>query len=240
MPTVARTPWAPRCAEPPAVSRFPDPRTAPADGPLAYGGDLEVATLLDAYRLGIFPWPGDEVVWWWSPDPRAVLPMGGLYVSRSLRRTLRSGRLHTTSDTAFREVVEACARGREEGTWITADMRDAYTRLHQAGHAHSVEVRDDDGALVGGLYGVAVGRVFCGESMFYRVTNASKVAMVATMRVLERGGYDLFDVQLPTPHLASMGAVVMRRADYLALLAAGLERPARWDATAAPGGPRPA
>lgn len=220
------------------MSRFPDPSTAPADGPLAYGGDLEVTTLLEAYRLGIFPWPGERVVWWWSPDPRAVIPMGGLHVSRSLRRTLRAGRLHVTGDTAFRDVIEACARGRDEGTWITTQMRDAYERLHHAGHAHSIEVWDA-GSLAGGLYGVSVGRIFCGESMFHRVTDASKVAMVAAMRVLEHGGYDLFDVQLPTQHLESMGAVAMRRADYLALLAAGLDRPARWDPTAAPGDPRP-
>jgi leucyl/phenylalanyl-tRNA--protein transferase len=216
-----------------AESRFPDPRTAPADGPLAYGGDLEAPTLLEAYRLGIFPWPGDRIVWWWSPDPRAVIPIGGLHVSRSLRRTLRAGRLHTSSDTAFRAVVDACATGRDEGTWITAEMRDAYERLHHAGHGHSIEVWDDGGALAGGLYGVAVGRVFCGESMFHRVTDASKVAMVATMRVLEHGGFDLFDVQLPTPHLERMGAVTMRRTDYLCLLAAGLDHPARWDPVAA-------
>lgn len=211
-------------------SRFPDPRVAAGDEPLAYGGDLEVHTLLEAYSLGIFPWPDDDVVWWWSPDPRAVVPAGALHVSRSLRRTLRSGRLTATSDTAFADVVAGCATGRDEGTWITRAMRAGYTRLHRAGHAHSVEVWDAHGALVGGLYGVAVGRVFCGESMFHRVTDASKVAMVAVMRILEAGGFDLFDVQLPTDHLMTMGAVAVPRATYLDVLDAGLGADARWDA----------
>ncbi|HEX6257431.1 MAG TPA: leucyl/phenylalanyl-tRNA--protein transferase [Euzebyales bacterium] len=222
------------------MSRFPDPRRGPGDGPLAYGGDLEVATLREAYALGIFPWPGDSgTIWWWSPDPRAIIPIGGLHVSRSLRRSLRSGAFSCTSDTAFDAVVAACAHRPGEGTWIAPEMRTAYGRLHASGDAHSVEVWDGAGALVGGLYGVAVGRVFCGESMFHRAPDASKVAMVATMRILEHGGYDMFDVQLPTDHLRSMGAVDLARDAYLDLLAAGLNDPARWDATAAPGGPRP-
>jgi leucyl/phenylalanyl-tRNA--protein transferase len=220
------------------VSRFPDPRTAAGDEPLAYGGDLEVATLREAYSLGIFPWPGDSgTIWWWSPDPRAVIPIGGLHVSRSLRRTLRSGRLRCTSDEAFVDVVKACADRPGEGTWITPAMRRAYGRLHAAGEAHSVEVWNAADRLVGGLYGVTMGRVFCGESMFHRVTDASKVAMVATMRILERCGYDLFDVQLPTTHLEAMGAVEMTRDRYLDVLEAGLRQPAGWDVTAARGGP---
>jgi leucyl/phenylalanyl-tRNA--protein transferase len=215
-------------------SRFPDPRLAAGDEPFAYGGDLEVVTLREAYGLGIFPWPGDSgTIWWWSPDPRAVIPISGLHVSRSLRRTLRSGRLRCTSDTAFDRVVAACADRPGEGTWITPDMRAAYNRLHDEGGAHSIEVWNPDGDLVGGLYGVVTGRVFCGESMFHREDDASKVAMVATMRVLERGGFNLFDVQLPTPHLTSMGAVELPRDAFLDILAAGHGLPARWDPTVA-------
>lgn len=223
------------------AGRFPDAATAPGDEPLAYGGDLRVDTLLEAYRQGIFPWPGDSgIIWWWSPDPRAVIPTGGLHVSHSLRRTLRRGALRCTSDTAFAAVVRACADRPGEGTWITRGMQAAYTRLHARGHAHSIEVWDAAGHLVGGAYGVSVGRIFCGESMFHRVSNASKVAMVATMRVLGRSGYDLFDVQLPTPHLVSMGAVEMPRRAYLDLLDRGLDAPAVWDVTAARDDLRPA
>ena len=222
------------------VSRFPDPRTAAGDEPLAYGGDLEVVTLREAYSLGIFPWPGDNgTIWWWSPDPRAVIPIGGLHVSRSLRRTLRSDRLHCTSDIAFDEVVAACAHRPGEGTWITPGMRAAYRRLHDGDGAHSIEVWNADGRLVGGLYGVATGRVFCGESMFHREADASKVAMVATMRILAHGGFSLFDVQLPTGHLASMGAVELPRDVYLDILAAGRDRPATWDPTVARDDRRP-
>ncbi len=207
-------------------SRFPDPRRAPGDGPLAVGTDLRPATLLDAYRHGIFPWPDrDGEVHWWSPDPRAVFPVGGVHVSRSLRRTLRSGRFTTTVDTAFDEVVAGCQE-RDEGTWITPELRAAFGELHRLGHAHSIEVWSDGDRLVGGLYGIAVGAVFCGESMFHRVTDASKVAMVELDRRLAAGGFVLFDAQLPTPHLASMGARVIRRDDYLDLLTALRDRPA--------------
>jgi leucyl/phenylalanyl-tRNA--protein transferase len=218
------------------VGRFPDPRSAPADGPLAWGGDLRVDTLLEAYREGIFPWPADHgPVWWWSPDPRAVILPGGLHISRSLRRTLRRGGLACSSDRAFADVIAACADRPDEGTWITADMQDAYVQLHEHGAAHSVEVWRGDGELVGGLYGVAIGRLFCGESMFHRVDDASKVAMVATMRVLERGGFVLFDVQLPTAHLTSMGAVVVERDLYLDVLHAHRDTAATWDVTAVHG-----
>lgn len=218
------------------MGRFPDPHTAPADGPLAYGGDLEVETLLEAYGQGIFPWPDNTgPIWWWSPDPRAIIPIGGLRVSRTLRRTVRRGGLRCTSDTAFRDVIDACADRPRNGTWISAGMRAAFTRLHHHGAAHSVEVWDARGRLVGGLYGVASGAVFCGESMFHRVSDASKVAMVATMRILQHGGFGLFDVQLPTAHLASMGAVEMPRDLYLQILAANRERPATWDPTVARG-----
>lgn len=218
------------------MSRFPDPRLAPADEPLASGGDLHVETLLDAYRAGIFPWPVEHgPVWWWSPDPRAVIPRGGLHISRSLRRTLRRRTLRCTSDAAFANVISACAMRSGEGTWITPPMRAAYTDLHAHGVAHSIEVWDDRGALVGGLYGVAIGRLFCGESMFHRVSDASKVALVATMRILEHGGFVLLDVQLPTAHLASMGAVTITRDLFLDVLHTHGEAPAMWNPTVARG-----
>lgn len=218
------------------MGRFPDPRIAPADSPVAWGGDLTVPTLLEAYRNGIFPWPGEHgPVWWWSPDPRAVIGMHGLHVSRSLRRTLRRTTLRCSTDQAFAEVVDGCADRGGQGTWITAAMRRGYEALHEHGAAHSVEVWDDHDRLVGGLYGVAVGRVFCGESMFHRVTDASKVALVVIMRILEASGFVLFDVQMPTPHLRSMGAVDMPRTVFLDILAAGRDTPCAWQATAARG-----
>lgn len=201
-------------AHPP--SRFPDPRLALADGPVAVGGDLSAATLVDAYRHGIFPWPHGRVLAWWSPDPRAVIPVGGLHVSRTLRRTLSRGTLAATvGDPAFGEVVRACAARPGQGTWITREMVSAYERLHRLGLAHAVAVRDLDGALAGGLYGVALNGAFMGESMVSRVTGASKVALAALDRHLVRRGFTLFDVQLPTAHLRSMGAVTVPRGDYL-------------------------
>lgn len=212
-----------------AGSRFPDPSGAPPDGPLAVGGDLEPATLLDAYAHGIFPWPdADGTLWWWSPDPRALLPLEGLHVSRSLRRTLRSGRLHCTHDQAFGEVVAACAQRPGEGTWITPAMLAAYQRLHELGTAHSVEVWDRDGRLVGGVYGVALGGAFMGESMFHRATDASKVALVHLVEHCRERGFLLLDAQLPTPHLASLGAVDLPRERFLALLAEAVAAPASW------------
>jgi leucyl/phenylalanyl-tRNA---protein transferase len=205
-------------------SRFPDPRTGPGDAPLAAGGDLGPHTLVEAYALGIFPWPdpGGEV-WWWSPDPRAVFDPGSLHVSRSLRRTLRRGGLRCTVDTAFARVVEGCADRPGEGTWITPAMAGAYARLHALGIAHSVEVWAGE-RLVGGVYGVALGAAFMGESMFSRVPDASKVALVHLDALLVRHGYDLFDAQLPTEHLVRMGARVVPRAEFLDRLAAALRR----------------
>lgn len=204
-------------------SRFPDPRSAPRDAPLAYGGDLQPKTLLDAYRHGIFPWPSwDGMLYWWSPDPRALFPLDGVHVSRSLRRTLRSGRFRCTADRAFAAVVAGCADRSGEGTWITPQMARAYQRLHKLGHAHSVEVWNTDGELVGGIYGVAVGAAFCGESMFHRATDASKVALVELTARLRAGGFQLFDAQLPTPHLESLGAVTMPRSAFLGLLYAAV------------------
>ncbi|MGH8908092.1 MAG: leucyl/phenylalanyl-tRNA--protein transferase [Egibacteraceae bacterium] len=210
-------------------SRFPDPRSAPADGPLAWGGDLLPETLLDAYRNGIFPWPtSDRTLYWWSPDPRAVLPLGGVHISRSLRRTLRSGRFHCTANTRFAEVIASCAHPRPDGTWITPAMITAYRRLHELGHAHSVEVWDTEGRLAGGIYGVAVGGAFSGESMFHRATDASKVALVELAQRLEARGFRLFDVQLPTDHLESMGAVSVARTHFLRLLRGAINLPVRF------------
>lgn len=209
------------------ASRFPDPRHAPADEPLAWGGDLAPDTLLDAYRHGIFPWPtGEEPasLWWWSPDPRAVIPLDGPHVSRSLRRTLRSGRFTARRDTAFGAVIRSCAE-REEGTWITPGMIAAYERLHVLGHAHSLEVYVDGDRLAGGVYGVALGGAFMGESMFSRVTDASKVALVHLVAHLRDRGFSLFDAQVPTPHLTAMGAVAMPRAQFLSLLADAVAQP---------------
>jgi leucyl/phenylalanyl-tRNA---protein transferase len=188
---------------------------------------LEPKTLLDAYRHGIFPWPTlDGMICWWSPDPRALFPLDGVHVSRSLGRTLRSGRFRCTQDTAFPDVVAGCADRGSVGTWITPVMARAYTRLHELGHAHSVEVWDAGGALVGGIYGVAVGAAFAGESMFSRATDASKVALVELAARLRVGGFRLFDAQLPTPHLASMGAVTVPRSTFLRLLRVATTVPA--------------
>jgi leucyl/phenylalanyl-tRNA--protein transferase len=211
-----------------ARSRFPDPRAAPRDAPLAWGGDLEPATLLDAYAHGIFPWPtSDGTVYWWSPDPRAVLPLDGLHISRSLARTLRSGRLRCTLDQAFAAVVAGCADRPGEGTWITAGMAIAYEELHALGHAHSVEVWDAGRALVGGLYGVALGGAFMGESMFHRVPDASKVALVHLADRLRGAGFALLDAQVPTPHLERLGARSVRRSEYLRRLEAAMALNAR-------------
>ncbi len=199
--------------------RFPDPSTADADGVVGFGADLHPDTLLDAYRQGIFPWPHPGMpLPWFSPDPRGLLPLDELRVSRSLRQRLRRCGWETTVDEAFAAVVAACASSRRvEGTWILPEMRAAYLRLHLLGHAHSLEVWQGD-EMVGGLYGVRVGAVFTGESMFHRVSDASKVALVDLVaRLAEAGGW-LIDVQLATPHLASLGARSVPRRDFLTLL----------------------
>ena len=202
-------------------SRFPDPSKAPADAPLALGADLRPAVLLDAYRHGIFPWPdGRRAVYWWSPDPRTVFEIGSVHVSRSLARVLRQDRFRTTVDADFAGVMAGCADRPGEGTWITPEMRTAYERLHELGHAHSLEVWDEAGALVGGIYGVTVGAVFTGESMFHRVSDASKVALVRLDEHLASRGFALLDAQLHTGHLTSMGAVQLPRAEFLRRLAA--------------------
>jgi leucyl/phenylalanyl-tRNA--protein transferase len=208
---------------------FPDPARADAEGLLAQGGDLEPATLIAAYRRGIFPWPyDDEPLLWWSPDPRAILPLTGLHVSHRLGRTLRQGRFRVTLNADFPAVIDACA-AREE-TWITPTMRAAYVRLHALGWAHSVEVWGPDGGLAGGLYGVAVGGLFAAESMFHHTRDASKVAVVGLVEHARRVGVTLLDVQVPSPHLATLGACAVPRREYLALLAEALGRPVRFAA----------
>jgi leucyl/phenylalanyl-tRNA---protein transferase len=198
------------------------------NGLLAAGGDLSPARLLDAYRRGIFPWFGDEdPLLWWSPDPRMVLFVDELRVSRSLRKTIRSGRFRVTADRAFSAVISGCAEPREDqdGTWITTEMRAAYARLAAMGYAHSVEAWSG-GDLVGGLYGVAIGRVYFGESMFARVSDASKVAFVALVRQLQQWGFRLIDCQMPTAHLASFGAREIPRREFLAEVDRGIREPA--------------
>lgn len=191
------------------------------------GADLEPGTLLAAYRTGLFPMPvverGGEVLAWWSPDPRGVVPLDGLRVSRSLRRSCE--RFHVRVDTAFEEVIDACAEPSRPGRWITPAIRTAYLELHRLGWAHSVEAWAPDGTLAGGLYGVAVGGLFAGESMFHRATDASKVALVALVALLRAGGGSLLDVQWVTPHLATLGAVEVPRADYLARVAEAVAQP---------------
>lgn len=192
---------------------------------VGFGADLKPATLVDAYRRGIFPWPHPDVALpWFSPDPRAVLHLDGLRVSRSLRQRLRRCGWSTTVDAAFEEVVVACARRPAgEGTWIGRDMQQAYVRLWRLGWAHSLEVWDG-GALVGGLYGVAVGGCFTGESMFHRSTDASKVALVDLVDRWAEAGGAFVDVQLPTEHLASLGAVEVPREEFLDRLEAVRDR----------------
>jgi leucyl/phenylalanyl-tRNA--protein transferase len=217
----------------PGTSRwqFPDPATAGEDGLVGIGADLEPATLVDAYRRGIFPWPHPGApLPWFSPDPRGVIPLDGLVVSRSLRARLRRSGWETTVDRAFAAVLAGCAdrpgHPREDATWITPPMRAAYQRLHDLGHAHSLEVWAD-ARLVGGLYGVGVGGVFTGESMFHLASDASKVALVDLVARLAEAGGRLIDVQMVTPHLASLGARDLPRAEFLALLGKVREQPVR-------------
>jgi len=221
---VAPTP--PPAPLPPCRFEFPDPLRAEPEGLLAEGGDLEPSTLIAAYRRGIFPWPydGHELLWW-SPDPRAIVPLDGLHVSRSLARLLRRLRFRVTLNAAFADVIAGCA-DRDE-TWITPRLRAAYVRLHALGWAHSVEVWGPEGALAGGLYGVAVGGLFSAESMFHRVRDASKVALVALVEHARRVGLTLLDVQVPSAHLTSLGAVTLPRRDYLARVAQAVTRPVR-------------
>ena len=207
-----------------AQSPFPPLEAALADpgGLLAAGADLSPERIVAAYRQGIFPWYSDgQPILWWSPDPRMVLPVAEFRVSRSLRKRVRAGTFETRIDTDFRAVIGACARTPREGqggTWITPEMADAYCELHRRGYAHSIESWRD-GRLVGGLYGIALGRVFFGESMFAHETDASKVALVALVAQLQRLGVPLIDCQQETAHLATFGARPIPRATFAAQLA---------------------
>jgi leucyl/phenylalanyl-tRNA--protein transferase len=206
---------------------FPPPESAGSDGFLSIGGRLDVAWLVDAYRHGIFPWPpATGILAWFSPDPRAVIEFDELHISRRLRDTLRSRKFTTTFDQDFVGVIDGCATtgDRRGATWITPAMRLAYLRLHEVGLAHSVEVWHD-GKLAGGTYGVAIGGLFAAESMFYRVTDASKAALVRLRDHLQSRGYVLWDIQQLTPHTARLGAKEIPRAEYLRRLAAAVEMP---------------
>jgi leucyl/phenylalanyl-tRNA---protein transferase len=205
--------------------RFPDPGRADEEGLVAIGGDLSVSRLLLAYRSGIFPWTAAPVTWW-SPDPRAILELNRLHVPRSLARVIRRGVFEITRDRAFRQVMEGCAEpavGRGS-TWITSAFLEAYVRLHEEGHAHSLECWED-GRLAGGIYGVAVGGLFAGESMFHRASDASKVALVQLVEHLRRQGFVLCDIQMLTPVTAQLGGVNITRQEYLRRLASAIEQP---------------
>ena len=214
---------------------LPEPEEADEDGVVGVGADLAPDTLVDAYRRGIFPWPHPGVpLPWFSPDPRGVLPVGEFHVSRSLRRRLRTCGWTTTVDASFGAVVAGCAQDRgEHGTWITTTMARAYARLHELGWAHSLEVWDG-GRLVGGVYGVQVGGVFTGESMFHRATDASKVALLDLVQRLAAAGGSVLDVQLTTAHLAGLGARDVGRDDFLAELAVAREADVRLVTTELP------
>ena len=203
-------------------------------GLLAAGGDLRPERLIQAYRHGCFPWFQDgQPPLWWSPDPRTVLFPAELHVSRSLAKCMRQQPFQVTFDQAFAEVVNACAgpRRNADGTWITASMQQAYLQLHELGIAHSVEVWQAD-RLVGGLYGLAMGQLFFGESMFSRTTNASKIGFVTLVRQLQSWGFVLIDCQMPTRHLASLGARSLSRAEFATYLRQHLDQPssANWRA----------
>lgn len=200
---------------PPIEHALDDP-----NGLLAAGGDLAPERLIDAYRKGIFPWfDQDQPILWWSPSPRAVLFPDQIHISRSLHKALRKGRFNVTMDNCFNDVIRACAEPRtySDGTWITQEMIEAYCRLHELGYAHSIEVWADS-KLVGGVYGIALGKVFFGESMFSRQTNASKIAFVYLVSQLQAWGFQLIDCQVENPHLASLGSTNITRAEFKSIL----------------------
>ncbi|HVY70207.1 MAG TPA: leucyl/phenylalanyl-tRNA--protein transferase [Verrucomicrobiae bacterium] len=206
---------------------FPSARSAIAAGPyaglVALGGDLSVDRLVLGYRNGIFPWTVAPITWW-SPDPRAIFELDGFHVSRSLAAALRKRPYEVTFDRAFRRVIEACGDPGRKGAWITPEFVDAYTNLHLAGHAHSVECWQGD-ELVGGVYGVAVGGLFAGESMFHRADNASKIALCHLFERLRKHGFLLFDTQMVTPATAQLGAHEVSREDYLERLKVAVAAP---------------
>jgi leucyl/phenylalanyl-tRNA--protein transferase len=235
MPNVANRPAAIRWLDPQSLD-FPDPQTAlqQPNGLLAIGGDLSVERLLYAYRQGIFPWYEDpQPILWWSPTPRAVLLPERLHISRSLRKVINSGKFTASIDCQFERVLECCASLRQyrEGTWITPAMSHAYNALFALGYAHSIEILHQ-GELVGGLYGVALGQVFYGESMFSLHSNASKVALFVLCETMQRRGGRLIDCQVMSDHLRSMGASGWSRGDFMFALekyARAPDTPGRWE-----------
>jgi leucyl/phenylalanyl-tRNA--protein transferase len=200
---------------------FPSPEQASHEGIVAVGGDLKPERVMLAYRKGIFPWfESDDFLLWWSPDPRMVLFPDKVKISKSMRTVLRKKQFEVTFNKAFDDVVEACAKVKrfgQNGTWITPGLMEVYSTLHTQGHAHSVEVWEE-GVLVGGLYGIDLGTVFCGESMFSKANNASKVALISLAKELKKNKYELIDCQVPTQHLASMGAESIPRSEFLTYL----------------------
>lgn len=218
---------------------FPPPALAEPDGLLAVGGDLSVKRLLLAYSMGIFPWYSDDSpILWWSPDPRLVLFPAELHVSRSLRQTIRKGLYRITFDSAFEQVIRVCAERHEDTkgtTWLTEEMIEAYVRLHRAGFAHSVESWTEDGELAGGVYGVGLGSVFFGESMFARRSDASKVAFVTLVERLKHDGCLMIDCQMTTRHLQRFGAREIPRERFLQLLQQGTQQPTRTGSWSAEG-----
>ncbi|MBF8253507.1 MAG: eucyl/phenylalanyl-tRNA--protein transferase [Deltaproteobacteria bacterium] len=209
---------------------FPPPDYADASGLLAVGGDLSCERLLEAYRLGIFPWySDDQPILWWSPDPRLVLRLDEFKVSRSLRQTLKKDVFKVTFDRAFEEVIRGCAsapRQGQRGTWITKEMQEAYIELHGLGFAHSVETWWGE-ELAGGLYGVSLGKAFFGESMFHRRTDASKVALAVLVETLQTWGFHFIDAQMTTEHLLRFGAAEMPRRVFLKRLQSALRHPTK-------------
>ncbi len=197
---------------------FPDPQTALPEGLLAVGGDLSLERLLLAYDSGVFPWYSEyEIPLWWSPDPRAVLDEP--HVSRSLQRSLRQADYRVSWNRAFARVVEECSLERLDGTWILPEIKTAYQDLHEAGHAHSLEIWDAEGTLIGGIYGVQRGALFAAESKFHRRRDASKIALMTCQKGLREAGIELFDVQIMNPHLRSLGVTEIPRGEYLERLA---------------------
>ena len=207
---------------------FPSPYLASPEGLLAVGGDLSTERLLLAYRMGIFPWYGEgEPILWWSPNPRLVLYPDQLHISKRLQRILKKNTYHFTMDTAFEAVIKACRQTRiqnQEETWIVDEMIPAYCRLHRSGYAHSVEAWHND-RLVGGLYGVSLGKSFFGESMFTKQPDASKIAFVTFVKYLRKASFDLIDCQITTKHLINFGAVNIKRDQFLKQLESSLQAP---------------
>jgi leucyl/phenylalanyl-tRNA--protein transferase len=207
---------------PPTVWEIPDIDRVDLDDVVAVGADLAPGTIIAAYRKGIFPMPVEDQLAWWSPRSRGIIPLDNLHITKSLKQSMH--RYSTTIDSAFSEVISSCADSSRPGAWITEEIQAAYVELHDLGWAHSIETWRDD-TLVGGLYGIAIGGFFAGESMFHNETDASKVALVRLVEELNDGGAQLLDVQWLTPHLHSLGAKEVSRSEYLELLEEALELP---------------